>query len=196
MRRRALIFRSAIPLFLAVLFLAASASAQNLVQQKFGKWHRGLFGLRAGIINSGTFTANGHEYDANVALTGGVLFDFPLTRTSTFGFTADLIDFQIFDKRQKALDVGVAFKYAIYRQYAKMALKPGLGVGYTYLAHIEFLDPTGYLTLKAFLESVFYVDRRFAWLADFGVFWAPVGGNRDYDISYGPVVMLRFGVVM
>jgi hypothetical protein len=196
MRRHALIPRSLIPLLLAVLFFTAPASAQNLVQRNFGRWHRGVFGVRAGIINSTTMKVGDREYTSNVALIGGVLFDAPLTRKTTIGVTADLLDIQVFDERQKALDVGITFKYAIYREYTRMALKPGLGVGYAYLARIGYLDASGYLTLKTFLEAIFYVDRRFAWIADIDILWAPVGGNREYDVTYGPAVIARFGVVL
>lgn len=179
-----------------VAVLAADLSAQNLNQKRFGKWHRGLFGFRAGVINATTLQVDDRSFDTNVALTAGVLFDFPLTKSSYYGFTADLLDIQVFDERQKALDVGMTFKYAVYKRESMMALKPGLGVGYSYLARIGFLDASGYLTLKMFLEATFYSNHKYAWLADFDILWAPVGGNGDYDVTFGPAIMARFGLVL
>jgi len=185
---------------LCIVLITVSAvsdlSAQNMVRSRFGKWHRGLFGFRGGIINSTNIKIDGRKFDANVALTAGILFDFPMTHKSTFGFTADIIDVQVASERQKALDVGVAFKYAAYKKESQMALKPGFGVGYAYLAHWKLLNASGYLTLKLFLETLFYSNHKYAWLADFDIFWAPVGGNEEHDVSYGPALMVRFGLVL
>ena len=174
----------------------SNLSAQNIVRSRFGRWHRGVFGFRGGIINATNIKIDGQKFDANVALTAGVLFDFPLTHKSTFGFTADLIDVQVASERQKALDVGMAFKYAVYKKEKMMSLKPGFGIGYSYLAHWRLLNASGYLTLKLFLETLFYSSHRYAWLFDFDIFWAPVGGNNEHDVTYGPAVMIRFGLVL
>lgn len=179
-----------------IVATSAAFSSENMVGKRFGKWHRGLFGFRGGIINAATMKVDGQKYDADVALTAGVLFDFPLTKRSTYGFTADLVDVQVAGVRQKAIDVGVAFKYAAYKKESMMALKPGFSVGYAYLAHWELFNASGYLTLRLFLETLFYSNHRYAWLLDFDIFWAPVGGNKEHDVTYGPAIMARFGLVL
>jgi hypothetical protein len=174
--------------------LPAHAEGRNLLRQGYGKWHRGLFGIKAGLVHEGTVRLNGEEKATKLGLSGGVFFDVPVTAWSMLGISADVHSFQALSRGQALLDIGLAVKIPAYLKKAEMALKPGAAVGFAHLAQISYLEASDYLSLKVFFEAVFYTKKKYAWTGEFAVYYLATGGNSEYDVTWGPVVMLRGGV--
>ncbi len=135
------------------------------------------------------------DYETKVGLSGQVFVDMPLTSKGLIGITIDLHDINVRRHRQVVLDVGMTLKFPIYGKRNRPAVRPGIGVGYAMLAKVSDIESSTYLSVRALCEMVFYSDRKFAWVGELAVYGYPTGGNYDSDISYGPVVLIRLGVV-
>ena len=176
-------------MFAAALMIASpSYSADKQVQ-------RGGVGLKAGFLHKATFTVNDTAYDSRMGLNVGVFFDVPLYSLTMVSIAADFRDIQILDHRQWMLDLSLGLKPTIYKERSRLAVKPGVAVGFGYLADIAWLSSTTYLTLKASTEVLFLVSRKYAYVAEFAVFAAPVGGNKELEISTSPTVSIRVGIM-
>ncbi len=186
-----------VTLVLAAGLFVSSVPAENLVRTSYGKKHRASFGIKAGVLNEATFKFDDYEIDTDYGIMVGVLFDFPVTSWSMFGVTADILDIKVMDERHKALDVGFTMKFPIYRENRDFVIRPGLGVGYGYLAHVaQGFDASDYMTTKLFVEGVVYSKKRYAFLLDLGVLYTPIGSSREFDeMRYGPAVYFRIGVI-
>jgi hypothetical protein len=184
-------------LVLAAVLFVSSVPAENLVRTSYGKKHRASFGIKAGVLNAATFRYDGHELDTDYGIMVGVLFDFPVTSWFMLGATADILDIKAMDERHKALDVGFTMKFPIYRENRDFVIRPGLGVGYGYLAHVaQAFEASDYMTTKMFVEGVVYSKKRYAFLLDLGVLYTPIGGSSEFDeMRYGPAVYFRIGVI-
>ncbi|MDH4157284.1 MAG: hypothetical protein OEW00_08425 [candidate division Zixibacteria bacterium] len=175
--------------FAVVSMIAGSLyGADKQVQQ-------GGVGLKAGFLHKATFTVNKTEYDSKMGLNVGVFFDVPAYSLTMVSVAADFRDIQILDHRQWMLDLSIGLKPTIYKEKSRLAVKPGVAVGFGYLPDIAWLSSTTYLTLKASTEVLFLVTRKYAYVAEFMVFSAPVGGNRQLEISTSPTISLRLGVM-
>jgi hypothetical protein len=182
---------------LAAALFVSSVPAENLVRSSYGKKHRASFGVKTGVLNAATFKYDGRELDTDYGIMFGVLFDFPVTSWSIFGVTADILDIKAMDERHKALDVGFTMKFPFYRENRDFVIRPGLGIGYGYLAHVaQSFEASDYMTTKMFVEGVVYSQRRYAFLLDLGVLYTPIGGSSEYrEMRYGPAVYFRIGVI-
>ena len=176
-------------MFAALLMIAGpSYGADKQVRQ-------GGVGLKAGFLHRAKFTVNKTEYESKMGLSVGVFFDVPAYSLTMLSVAADFRDIQILDHRQWMLDLSVGLKPTIYNERSQLAVKPGVAVGFGYLADIGWLGSTTYLTLKASTEVLFLVSRKYAYVAEFVVFSAPSGGNSQYEISTSPTVSVRVGVM-
>ena len=104
-------------LLVLLVFASTIASSihaqQNLARQGFGRWHRGMFGVKAGAVYTGTLRLNGKAYDTRIGIYAGVFWDVPVTPWLMAGAAADIVDIQAFDQRQGALDVSLALKLSL-----------------------------------------------------------------------------------
>lgn len=174
---------------------AAPASGQNLAQKSFGKKHRGVFGAKVGILNRATYRVDGEEFETKVGWSGQVYWGVPASPQLLIVPYIEFNDIKVFSEHQWAIDVGLSLKYHIYDDKGRVSHKPGVGVGYAHLAIIGQLERTDYMTVRAFWETIFFTEGRHAWILEGVVYAAPVGGNSEVRITYGPVVQLRFGVL-
>jgi hypothetical protein len=175
--------------------MAASASGQNLARRGYGKKHRGLFGFKAGIINRTDLRVDSEDNETKIGISGQTFIDVPVTPWSMLGVSIEFHDINVWGNRQVAIDLGANLKFPVYKRKGKPTLKPGIGVGYAYLARIVDLEATDYLSLRGSLEFIFYTEGRYAWIGELAVYGWASGGNTDVGGSLGPVVLLRFGVM-
>ena len=152
-------------------------------------------GVKLGMLYSSRFRIDGVASATGIGLSGGVVFDFPISRRFLYGVAIDLQDVHVFETRKKVLDLSLPLKYAFLFERQNWELRIVSAAGFGYHAKVDILERSTYLTLKGGLEAVFHGDTRFSLVVDLLVFAAPIGGNRDHRVSYGPSLIARVGFV-
>jgi len=106
----------------------------------------------------------------------------------------DLLDINVVDDRQWMIDVSLGIKRVLHLRGSSVAVKPGIAIGYAYLAEFLPLDATEYMTWKVLVETAFLVSKRYSYIFEFSVTGTDGGGNSEVDVDANPIVGLRFGV--
>lgn len=194
--------------YLLVLLLAfsigsiSSGQAENLIKRGPGKKHRPYFGLKAGIINQTFFRVVGkspefvtEDMRTRVGFTGELFFDIPTNEWMMVSVAVDMNDIHVDATRTQMLDLSLSFKFPFYKEFSNVAWRPTFGVGYGYLGEVDLLEKSSYTTLRAGVELVFYSQQRYAYLGEVLVYSSPWGENDEHKISFGPVVLIRLGVI-
>ena len=198
--------RGRLPLAGLVLALAlglyTGTLAQNLIQTGYGNKHRPQIGLKGGIINQTDFHAvaiteagSTAKLRTRVGFSWQLFFDLPVRHWLIASLSFEMQDIHVFSERHQMLDIGLSLKRPIYKEASQLAWRPVIGIGYAYLGQGQTLEKSGYTTLRAGLEGIFYAEKRHAFLGEFIVYGSISGGNDDHDITFGPVVLLRLGVI-
>ncbi|MFZ5979015.1 MAG: hypothetical protein ACOYVF_00130 [Candidatus Zixiibacteriota bacterium] len=180
-----------------LLALGSNAAAANLITNTY-RQHRSHFFVMGGIINGGTVRFDGESFESNIGLSCGAGFDIAANNWMYVGVIFDLHDAQIFEEREAMLNLSLAFKPVIYKHKKKVAYKPNIAVGFADLGgfnDIVQLEHTQYLTLKAGFEVVFFGRQKYVWTAEVGVWGSPYCFNNEYDITFGPIIQARIGVM-
>jgi hypothetical protein len=180
---------------LTVLVLLSLSTGVSAISP-FAPKGRGDVGLKAGIIGRTDVDIDGEIVSSGIGFSIGPFFDIPLSQRFSLGVAVDFSNIEVLDQQQFFLDVAVPFKFTKKWKRRGLALKPAVAIGFGHLADIGFLERSSYLTTKAYVELHWLLPKRQAWVAELGVFWAPVGGNREHDVKLGPVAMARLGFVL
>ena len=162
--------------------------------------YKGGFGVKGGFIYVSTVHIDDKvtgdkvgDYQSKAGVTGGLFFDITLHQRTMLGLDIDLYDIQILNDREKLFNLGLSVKHAFPKKHSRMAVRPGLGIGYGYLAEIGFVEQANMLMVRAFTEVLFLSDRKVAWLVEGAVVMTPYGRSLDHKISANPFLMLRGG---
>lgn len=189
-------------LLLLLICLPIGLQAQNLVKTGFGDQHRSLVGFKGGIINQTDFNAVATtdsgltgRHRTRVGFSWQLFFDIPIGQSLLATLSFDMQDIHVVGERHQMLDIGLSLKRPIYKEVSELAWRPLVGMGYAYLGEGETLEKSGNITGRAGLEAIFYSHQRHAFLGEFIVYGSLSGGNDDHDIKFGPVVLLRVGVI-
>lgn len=178
-----------------ILFLPLAANASgNLVKKKF-QWHQTHFGMKLGINNLGSARVNGEKYETRVGISGGFYFDFVVSDYLFWGVMIDFQDIQFFEEREAMVNLSLGLKPVYYRKRAKIAYKPGIAIGLADLGHIGDLKRTQYLTLKGSFEMVFFTESKYIFFGEAAIWGAPKCFNEEYDITLGPFLQVRVGIM-
>jgi hypothetical protein len=169
--------------------------------------YKGGFGVKGGFMYVTTVhlhnrhTGADNDYRTKAGLAGGVFFDIPLHRKTMLGLDIELYDIQIdqfdvldLDDRTKLINFSLDIKHTIaaYKQ-SRIAVRPGLGVGYGYLAEIGPIERASFVLAKAFTELLFVTDPKIIWVLEASIVMTPYGRTDDYKITANPFLMLRGG---
>lgn len=198
MRRTALISYILVMLFC----LSSGVTAQNLIKRGFGSKHRTLVGFKGGIINQTDYhavpvsdTLKEYKDRTRIGLSFQIFFDIPVGSKLFSTLSFEMQDIHVVAERHEMLDVSLYLKYAIYKEAKKLAWRPFVGIGWAYLGDGAHLEKSSFTTLKVGLEGVFYTHRRYAYMGEIMVYGSIDGGNDAYDVTFGPVVLFRLGVL-
>ncbi len=134
-------------------------------------------------------------FDGNFNYSLGLFVDHRLAGKFLLGLAADLqgigsddVDFYTSD----LIDVSLSLKAQLGSRTGRVAVRPGLGVGY---GTVEVLgDRVGHVTLRGFLEALFPTRGRLTWMSELAVYGA-VGDSENVDTSFGPGLFFRAGIV-
>lgn len=181
-----------------MLVLGTDLSAQNMDP----RLTKGSVSFRAGIISTGTVHVRDRatgakvgDFETKFGLAMGVMFDIPVYRRWTISVQTDILDMLFMDHRGLVLDVSMAVKRTSFNPYSKIAVRPGLAVGFAYLAEIGILEKVRFMTVRGFTEVIFMSNRNLAFFTDFSILAAPMGLNSIYKVTTNPFVVIRAGAL-
>lgn len=118
------------------------------------------------------------DYQLSPQFLGGVYLDLD-------GLSGDFVDDDIF------AEVGFALKAQIGGDISPALIRPGFSVGLGRAFDLE----TTHLTIKGLVEVVVPTGGRIAWMGEAALWAGPAGGNEDVDVTFGPGVIVRGGVI-
>lgn len=162
-------------------------------------------GVKLGFMGAGNVDLAGSEIDQSSSLTAGLFFDLPFGNRLSYGLSADFFNVswesdqppRLFEESEWMLELGVTLKGNFLSESNPIGFRPGIGAGLGVLRRMETANVAGssYITLKAFLETIYSPPGDLMYLIDIGVWHAPSGGDNTTDVKIGPLVFLRIGVM-
>ena len=183
---------------LSMLALAA-ASARGVAQAgSDGGARRMSGGIKAGMVAPGAFYwSEGPyaSYDLSLSLNAGVFVDWKVGSRVSLGVYSDMIAMNAFSESALMFDGGLALKAQMGDGSKRVTWRPELGVGLGELGSIYYFTGTNYLTLRGGTEVLLHSGGKHTWLGEILVYGAPTGGNVDVTTSFGPVALVRIGMV-
>ena len=188
--------RCTLTLLSTLLLVPVGASAQEAFTARTHD-----FGISAGYLFEGSaYFAEYDEYSAHEAgFMARLFYDRFITEKLSFGLYghAALTDFYRYSEESGStlLEAGFSMKPRFFIG-EKMALKPGLNVGYRYyLTSDDFLSSDG-LGLNFSLELQYDRGASILPFGEIGFLAQPWGGNDSTDITYGPILYVQIGIAM
>ena len=176
---------------LQVLLIGSDVSAS--VKNKAGRRGSGVVGLKAGLFSRSEFKGDKAVFRTQVGSTAELLAEFPLGREFYLTTAFDFYYIQIVNDNQIMLEPSLGLKRIVNVGFKRTRFKPGIAFGYAHLARINALRPSDYFAIKGMLETHFTINPRRTWMIELAVFKTFEGGNGDFDLKFGPVLMLRVG---
>jgi hypothetical protein len=171
---------------------ASGASALN--SRSF--WEKsGYFAANIGFIGTGKLRIDGAHINTQPGFTFGAKFDFRFSRNLYWGLSADVHRLHVRDTGQYFLDLSCNVKKMYFGRSSRVGLRPGIGVGFGHLTHFRDLESSTFLMTRITFEAIFFSETRVGWIIEVGLIAAPTGGNREHDMTYGPVPLFRVGAM-
>ena len=158
-----------------------------------GRPTSGLIGVKAGVISRMNLDITPAR-QSGIGSCAQVFTDFPVGHNVYFTTAFDFYYVAFGGANQIMIEPSAGVKRAFPLSRARMLITPGVAVGFAYLSHVGDVPPSRFLGLKLFVEAHFTIDARRAWVGELALFDAPTGSNSNGHLSFGPGVMLRWGV--
>ena len=188
-------------LILAVITVSSAMAAE-------GKKAKGEFGMMIGFLDGMTIKFGPKDSDplpwhveSDAGITGGIFFDQKVFRPIWAGMSIDYYQVRKdigFYENPSAGALNLALRLSLRSRSAdgKWVIRPGVASGVALLGEVFSMSTTQHWTLKPFVEIVYYVSPKVGLITEMGVFSTLQGGNDDVDITTGPSVTIRFGLLM
>jgi len=173
-----------------------------------GKRARGEYGIMLGRVSGTTFdmvTTDSLESESHghtdASFTGGIFFEQRLFRAVWAGMSIDFHQFYqnfgtVFRLKSTVLNLSARVSYHHRSRDGKWSVRPGVASGVALARKIYTVNPSQFITLKPFVETVYQVSPKVGLILELGVFSTVWGGNDEYDITIRPTVFTRFGLLM
>lgn len=173
---------------LALAMIAGAAQGQEKTTH---------FGLKGGFLTGGEITVDGvGTADSDASFSVGGFVDYEVSPKLLATLSLDMHNLKAMDESKMLLDISAGFKVVIKNENSKVAFRPNVTLGYGSLGSIsEFIESSTYLMVKGGVEAVFASGSNMSWLGEVSIMAAPTGGNADFEASYGPVFLIRGGVL-
>ena len=162
-------------------------------------------GVKLGLISSGSVDIDDDSDKQRAGLSAGFFFDLPLGSRLHYGLSTDLHKMSWqgerftnrVDETGWLLDLGVNLKGNFVNEDSPFGFRPGIGAGVGFLGKMDALGVSGssYVTLRAFAEIVYFSPGDLMFVFEGGVWYAPSGGDNVTDVSIGPLLTIRGGVM-
>ena len=161
-------------------------------------------GVKLGMVSSGNVEFDGTTVDQNAGLAVGLFFDHPIGSRGHLGLTLDLLTMDWshdsspqLAQKEMLLDIGLCGKVRLTGEESDLIVRPGAGLGLGVLGKMETanLAASSYPTLKGSVEVAYDNGGDVIYLVETGLWYAPGGGDRERDVTIGPLLLLRAGVM-
>ena len=176
-------------LLMQPLWFGATAAAQNLL----GNPTSGRFGIKVGVVSRMKLSTT-PSLNSEIGSCAQVYIDLPKGRQVFLSPAFDFYYIEINRANQIMIEASLGVKRVFPLRRARMLLVPGVSTGFAFLAEVGDLHDSRFLSLKIFVETHFAIDARKAWVGELAWFHAPTGSNSAESLSFGPGLMLRWGV--
>jgi len=174
----------AISLICSAVLYAGDITAKNTV-----------YGLKAGLITGGEFWIGGADPGTSASFSFGGFMDYKLGEKITGGLALEFHNMTNEDDGNILIDIGITLKAQIAKPSSKFIFRPGIGLAYGILGELGPAEGSNYFVLKGGSDMIIKSSNNFNWLVDVQIIGAPTGGNDDYEMTFGPMFLLRGGVV-
>lgn len=155
------------------------------------------FGLKIGLIHSGTVDLETTDWDTDRAVSFGVMFDFRLFRGFSLGPAIDMHKFQFsvgkYSDAAYMLNGSLVARLEIPIGKKGWLLRPGFGVGGGAMGKIGGLENSTYLTLTPVIELLAPVGPRNKLVLELALL-SGSGNDGETDISTGGLLLTRIGM--
>jgi hypothetical protein len=160
------------------------------------KRSKGVFGIVYGSLGSGDIKFDGRKVtEKDAAGSGGIFLDIPAGRRFQMGVYGEIHQLKgRYIESKPVLNIGLTSKVSLRSHNAQFYFRPGVGVGFAAAPDIYTTGKSFYLTCRGFLDFVLQSRGTVGCFAQIGLLMAPLGGNRDNDITVGPMLLLRGGI--
>lgn len=194
-----------VPVLMIVALMAVPQAVLAKSEKRTGK-AKGEFGILIGSIPSmdieltrkGSNISSSFETDGD--LSGGLFFEQRTYAGLWAGLSLDVHriskDFYN-DKSENEMGLGLALRLStrFVDQRGRWILKPGIASGVAMFPEVYNVQSSQYWTLIPFVEVVHMATPKLGILGQVSMLNTLMGGNSDYDISVGPGVLVRLGLV-
>lgn len=154
-----------------------------------------VIGVKGGLISSGTVFVEDFEFDTDMSYSLGGFLDYRLAPKLLGGVAVDVHNISAFDESETLFNVGLALKAIIAGETSNLMFRPGLVIGYGSLGSTAETESSQYFTIGGNAELIFMTQGSFSWLGEVGIYAGPSGGNSEFDITFGPMFIIRGGIV-
>ncbi len=179
-----------------LLFSAVSTAQDRNLIKKGNFWAKpGYFGMVTGFIGPGQFRTDTITYETEAGFTFGFRFDFHLANHTYWGVSADVHRLHIRDTGQYLFDLSLNLKQVFFSVGSKVAFRPGVGLGYGYLAQFREYNSANFVLAKGGLEILFFSTEAVAYTIEVDLLGSVWGSNRDSGFRYGPSLVGRVGLM-
>lgn len=183
-------------IFLVVVFSAVPPVFAYGTMERTDFWDKTSFASgNVGFIGRGKLRVGGEHYDTQPGFTLGIKLDFLIRDRVYWGVSADVHRIHVRDTGQYFLDLSLHLKKLLFSSSSLVGFRPGVALGFGHLTHFREVSSSTYLTARATLEVIFFSDAMSAWFVEVGLMAAPVGGNSDLSVTFGPVPIIRLGAM-
>ncbi len=184
--------------FIAVLLVCTIMISDGAWAGDFPKTGH-IFGIRGGLFGGGDIDINDWEYQTENYYTIGGFWDMPITKNLYAGLSLDFNGVNVKVFRHKMEDVLINTSLNIKGHFPfhdhQVVFQPGIGFGYAIMDEFIIIRDSDYLTMRAFGEMIVYATGRYGFIGDMGFLWVLSGGDDNYDVSTGPLFVIRGGIV-
>lgn len=178
---------TALCLSMVILLSAGSLSAD--VREK-----ETTAGFKAGLISPGTFWVGEADSDSDISYHFGGFTDYKLGPKISGGLVVNASNFSYRDESSNMIELGFMIKAWVFKDESNLTFTPGFGISYGRLGSNDFVDASDYFIINGLVDMIIGMEN-YDLLVELGITGAPVGGNDDWDMSYGPGFFVRGGMV-
>ncbi|MFQ5650042.1 MAG: hypothetical protein ACE5IY_08875 [bacterium] len=152
-----------------------------------------MFGLVGGVISPGTVYFDSGDFDTDFSYSLGGLVDYQLAPKLYGGLSFDLHDISARGTSKTLLNFGLTLKAVLGKANSNFFIRPGVMLGYGRTSNEG--EDAQFFTVGAKTELLVRLQRGFWLVSEIALYASPAGGNAEEDITFGPVLLVRSGLV-
>ena len=151
-------------------------------------------GFKAGLISPGTFWVGDYDSDSDLSYHFGGFLDYKLGPKISGGLALNFSNFSYRDDSSNMLELGFMIKAWVFSEESNLTFTPGFGISYGRLGDNGYIEAADFFIINGLVDMIIGMEN-YDLLLELGITGSPVGGNDDWDMSYGPGFFIRGGMI-